>query len=75
MKSICKLCLEEKELLESHSIPRSYFKRLKKNDSQLIIFQKVVNQNEKMLILKSHFYASNVSSLSAMSTNRMEQDC
>ena len=43
MKSICKLCLEEKELLESHSIPRSYFKRLKKNDSQLIIFQKGSN--------------------------------
>ncbi|CBA28296.1 hypothetical protein ACMSX5_001676 [Cronobacter turicensis] len=40
MKGICKLCLEEKDLMESHSIPRSYFKRLKKSDSQLIIFQK-----------------------------------
>lgn len=40
MKGICKLCIGEKELLESHSIPRSYFKRLKKNDSQLVIFQK-----------------------------------
>lgn len=40
MKGICKLCLEKKELQESHSIPRSYFKRLKKNDSQLIVFQK-----------------------------------
>ncbi len=40
MKGICKLCLEEKELQESHSIPRSYFKRLKKNDSQLILVRK-----------------------------------
>ena len=40
-----------------------------------LYFRKVVNQNEKMLIQKSHYYASNVSSLSAMSTNRMEQGC
>lgn len=40
MKGICKLCLKEKELQESHSIPRSYFKRLKKNSSQLMIVQK-----------------------------------
>ncbi|WP_329906871.1 hypothetical protein [Serratia quinivorans] len=40
MKGICKLCLEEKELQESHSIPRSYFKRLKKSDSQLIVVRK-----------------------------------
>lgn len=40
MKGICKLCLEDKDLLESHSIPKSYFKRLKKNDPQLIVVQK-----------------------------------
>ncbi|OHY64423.1 hypothetical protein BB778_20585 [Pluralibacter gergoviae] len=40
MKGICKLCLKDKELMESHSIPRSYFKRLKKNDPQLIVVQK-----------------------------------
>ncbi|EMJ5422695.1 hypothetical protein RFI10_004265 [Klebsiella aerogenes] len=40
MKGICKLCLEEKVLMESHSIPRSYFRRLKKSSSQLMIIQK-----------------------------------
>lgn len=40
MKGICKLCLEEKELQGSHSIPRSYFKRLKKNGPQLMIIKK-----------------------------------
>lgn len=40
MIGICKLCLEEKELQESHSIPRSFFKRIKKKSSQLIVVQK-----------------------------------
>lgn len=40
MKGVCKLCLDYKELMESHSIPRSYFKRLKKNDPQLMVVQK-----------------------------------
>ncbi len=40
MIGICKLCLEVKTLMESYSIPRSYFKRLKKDSPQLMIIQK-----------------------------------
>lgn len=40
MKGICKLCLTEKELLESHSIPRSFFNKAKGNGGQVISMQK-----------------------------------
>jgi len=39
MKGICKLCLQESELQQSHIIPRSYFKRLKKEDGKIVLVQ------------------------------------
>lgn len=39
MKGICKLCLKEGELQKSHIIPRSYFKRLKKDDGKIMVVQ------------------------------------
>ncbi|WP_202403517.1 hypothetical protein [Pantoea sp. Taur] len=39
MKGICKLCLQDSELQQSHIIPRSYFKRLKKEDGKIIVIQ------------------------------------
>jgi hypothetical protein len=35
-RGLCKLCLEEKSLVESHIFPRSYFKSLKHDGGQLI---------------------------------------
>lgn len=40
MRGMCKLCLAESELQQSHTIPRSYFKRLKKEDGKIIVIQK-----------------------------------
>lgn len=37
MKGICKLCLQESELQQSHIIPRSYFKRLKQNGKLVLV--------------------------------------
>ncbi|KAF0856679.1 hypothetical protein [Pantoea dispersa] len=39
MKGVCKLCLQESELQQSHIIPRSYFKRLKKEDGKIMVVQ------------------------------------
>lgn len=39
MKGICKLCLQDSELQQSHIIPRSYFKRLKKEDGKIMVIQ------------------------------------
>lgn len=39
MNGICKLCLQESELQQSHIIPRSYFKRLKKQDGKIVLVQ------------------------------------
>lgn len=36
MDGVCKLCLEAKELQESHSIPRSFFNKAKGNGGQVI---------------------------------------
>lgn len=40
MDGVCKLCLEAKELQESHSIPRSFFNKAKGNGGQVISMQK-----------------------------------
>ncbi|MGC0954894.1 hypothetical protein WKH09_15965 [Pantoea agglomerans] len=37
MKGICKLCLNENELQQSHIIPRSYFKRLKQQGKLVMV--------------------------------------
>jgi len=39
MKGVCKLCLKESVLQQSHIIPRSYFKRLKKEDGKIMVIQ------------------------------------
>lgn len=39
MKGICKLCLKEGELQQSHIIPRSYFKRMKKDHGKIMVIQ------------------------------------
>lgn len=37
MIGVCKLCLKEKTILKSHIIPRSCFKKIKRNKSQLAV--------------------------------------
>jgi len=37
MKGICKLCLQENQLQQSHIIPKSYFKRLKQHGKLVMI--------------------------------------
>ncbi|WP_345829068.1 hypothetical protein AAGR22_19115 [Erwinia sp. HDF1-3R] len=39
MKRICKLCLQKSELQQSHIIPKSYFKKLKKKDGKIMVIQ------------------------------------
>ncbi|QGY30069.1 hypothetical protein [Pantoea cypripedii] len=39
MIGICKLCLEVRELQQSHIIPRSYFKNLKKEDGKIVVLE------------------------------------
>ncbi|WP_205956867.1 hypothetical protein [Pantoea stewartii] len=39
MRGMCKLCLAESDLQQSHVIPRSYFKRLKKENGKIVVFE------------------------------------
>jgi len=39
MRGMCKLCLAESDLQQSHVIPRSYFKRLKKENGKIVLFE------------------------------------
>ncbi|WP_413732273.1 hypothetical protein [Sodalis sp. RH20] len=56
VQGICKLCMEHKVLMNSHIIPRSYYKRIKNNSGQLLIIKeeskpKLMNGDSKEYLL------------------------
>lgn len=75
MKGICKLCLKEGELQQSHIIPRSYFKRLKKDDGKIMVIQEGKKALRETLTLKSLCYVGIASSSCQRTMSTMEYVC
>lgn len=58
---ICRLCNNEKKLLSSHIIPKSYFKYLKSGASQLAVIQEGDKKSQcLMLTLRKTYFVKAV---------------